>query len=556
MANRLGKAFRYVAEAYQYAASSIKSLNPMLRRVLFDATRTGSRGGDQGDVDFYLRLAATNPAVFGALTTIADRISDSELFIIQEKQGSEWIDLVEHPFSVVLRHPNSIMSGSLLLSDTAWWYKLLGNAYWFLVTDTPGYGPIREIWPLPADRVYPDPISMRISPVTGKPILDYNYTLGGMITLPGENIVHFRTANPFDAWRGLSPLSALQGNLKTDQAQVSWMGSYYGKGNAVPASVISLPANINDEDFEAVKQDIEEQFGGKRQTAVVRSGDFKVEVIQHSIADMQVIDHRKYSKQEVREVFKIPEGLTGATSGQSRLAAETALARDAIQPLINYFAETISRFALPLYDRDSDHLRCHPKNVIPQDIVLEISKYKTYGVDRTINENRHEQGLKAILLPAELAMFQVLYDYVPQGMIPTIAPVIVQKVAPPPAPAALPGTALVKPSNPMDDLIAHLSGGGQWQVSPPPQIGDNQNSQASMPGSRISGLPNAIDPIQQMLGNKAADGNKPLSDAEQDAMLFSMLNTYVKASASQDRKQLVLTALLYSMQQVDNQQEA
>ena len=534
-ANYLGKAMRYVTDAVAYASQSFKQgVNPMLRRVLFDSTRvSGSGVGEEGDVQFYLRLAATNPAVLSAITTIADRVNDSSLFTVQSRQqGAGWLDIEEHPFITLLRSPNSIMSGSLLLSDTTWWYKLLGNAYWFLVTDAPGQGRIHEIWPLPADRVHPDPTTMRISPITGKPILDYKYTLGSLITLPGENVVHFRTANPFDPWRGLSALSALQGTLRTDNAQSTWLGSYYGQGNAVPASVISLPPNISDEDFDAVKEDIKEQFGGKRQTAVVRSGDFKVEVIQHSIADMQVIDHKKHNAQEIRSVFKIPEGLSSATSGQSRLAAETALARDAVQPVLNYFAETFSLFVLRYYDNDASEIRCEAEDIVPQDEALQISKYKTYAVDRTLNENREEQGLKPIILQGDLARLQPLLDQVPQGMMAILSPLILQPAAP--AAPALP--SMPQPFRVIDG-----------QASAPRQLpGTPAQLPDSTPGYRISGLPDEIDPIQAMLG-------KGMSVSEKDAMLYTMLNQFVKGSdLDHDMLQMLMATLILTARDQDN----
>lgn len=530
--NALGQVMRYVTDAVVYAAQSFKAINPMLRRVLYDSTRL-SGGGEEGDVQYYLRLAATNPAVLSALSTISDRVNKSDNFKVQTRQkGADWVDFEEHPFITLLRNPNSIMPGSLLLSDTTWWYELLGNGYWFLVTDAPGMGRIHEIWPLPADRVRPDPTTMRISPITGKPILDYEYTMGSIIKLPGENVVHFRRANPFDMWRGLSPLSALQKTLITDNAQSTWLGSYYGKGNAVPASVISLPPTLSDEDFETVKRDIEEQFGGKRQTAVTRSGDFKIEVIQHSIADMQVIDHKRYNAQEIRSVYKIPEGLTNATSGQSRLAAETALARDAVQPLLDYFAEVFSLFIMRYYDTDASEIRVVAESVVPQDEALEINKYKTYAPDRTLNENREEQGLKPIVFTPQLAHLQPLLDQVPQSLVDTFAPLLMQSAAPQPAIGTTPYQVIE----------------GQRQLPPSraptgaPADGRAQLTDGT-PGYRQSGLPATLDPIEQMLG-------KALSANENDALLYTLLNQFIKTNQSTpEQMQMMTAALLFTLKE-------
>jgi len=539
--NILARGLRYVADAFKYA--TIPFINPLLRKILLDYTHVaGGSVGEEGDVAFYLRLAATNPAVFSAVTTIADRVTDTSLFEIKHRQGNEWTKVDDHPLPALLRRPNSLMSGSLLLSDCAWWYELLGNAYWFVVTDSPGRGPIREIWPLPADRVRPDPQTLRISPITGKPILDYNYQLGSIITLPGENVVHFRTANPFDPWRGLSKLSPLQANMRMDFAQLEWLGSYYGKGNAVPASIVSVPPTLSDPDFEAVVQDIQEQFGGKRQTAITRAGDIKVEVIQHSIADMQVVQHREKNAEEVRRVFKVPEGLNSAVSGQSRLAAETALARDAIQPLLNYMAETMTLVLLPFYGETGD-IKVEAKSVIPQDIAMEIAAYKAYAPDRPLNENRKKQELPPIRLTGKLAEFQQLLDEVPQGLLPVLSPILMPKAPAPglggPA-AAPPGIA---PAH--AQLFGAMTGGapppdqGGWSIAQPARLPGPSGADET-PGARLTGLPVALDPVQQMIGKSA------FTPGERDAALYKILNQYVKQADAEP--QPLLTALLYTLQ--------
>jgi HK97 family phage portal protein len=553
--NRLGRALRYVTDAVTYAGQSFKqSVNPVLRHILWDSTRmSGSSTGEDADVDFYLRLAATNPAVFGAVTTIADRINNSEFFTVERNDGNnEWSEIKHHPFITVLSRPNSIMSGSLLLSDAAWWYELLGNAYWFVVTDQPGFGEIREIWPLPADRVQPDPTTLRLSPITGKPILDYQYTLGSLIKLPGENVIHFRTANPFDPWRGLSKLSPLKENMRTSNAIFRWLGSFYEKGNAIPASIISLPPMLSDEDFEMVKQDIQDQFGGKRQTAVSRAGDLKVEVIGHSSTDMQVVEHQRFNKQEVREVFRIPDGLTSASSGQARLAAETALARDAIQPLLDYFAETFTIFALRFYERKSGDLRCKAKNVIPQDRALEVSEHKTYGADRTLNENRKVRGLPPLHFTGALAQAQQLLDEVPLGLMPIIAPLIVQKPAPA-APAAQPPVA-PPTARPADALLGALVGNQstQWRVAEKPQLPEFSQAQGDAPSYRVSGMPAAIDPIEEMLGGqKSVNPIEGLSAHERDALIYALFNQYASAAhpSADSQKSILLDTMLDALKE-------
>jgi hypothetical protein len=245
------------------------------------------------------------------------------------------------------------------------------------------------------------------------------------------------------------------------------------------------------------------------------------------------VEHQKFNKQEVREVYRIPEGLTAATSGQSRLAAETALARDAIQPLLDYFAETFTLFAMRFYEEGKRNtLRVKAKSVIPQDRALEISEYKSYGADRTINEGRQKQGLPPLKLTGKLAEFQQLLDEVPATLIQTLAPILTGggKTA-----GGLGGA-----------LPPQLAGGQPLQVrgsQPNAQLPDlqqtGQNGEDSDPGYRVSGLPTAIDPIQEMLGT-GKSALAALSNPERDAMLYALFNQGAKrADLTREQPELI-----------------
>lgn len=427
MATWLGRSIRYVTDSVKYGLDPfIKSAQAPFRDF-FRGISYQTGGSSSGDTLYYLRLAATNPYVFSCLTTIADRIKGDDLFIMQKRKGDEWIDQKDHPLPALLAKPNAIMPGSLLNSDTAWWYGLLGNGYWLLQTPNPGRAPITAIWPIPANLMQPEPSTIRRSPITGDVVIDYRYHLTGQI-LPGENIIHFRTANPSgDYWQGLAPLSALTDNLTTHAEKKGWLRSFFGKGNAVPTAIVSVPPTLSNEDFDDVVSSLEEQFGGKRRTAVVRSGDMNVQMLQQTMQEMTLIDSFKYDKEEVRGVYKIPDGLQLATSGKDRQAAETALARDVIQPLLDDFAAFIN-LGMVRYYEDPEEWRCIAKNVIPQDRELDIAETNAYAPFRTINEVRKSLKDEPLTYTGILAPLQPLLDQVPGIHMDIIAPILVAQI--------------------------------------------------------------------------------------------------------------------------------
>lgn len=472
-------------------ADTLRAPNPAYA-VLRSAARSGLQMGT-GDLEHYMRLAVTNPHVFAAVTTIADRVADWGNFKLQGKRDHEWIDVPDHPLLTLLNDPNDLMTGSFLLGDVPWTEPLQGNTYWFIVSEYPGAGKPTELWPLPVFRIRPRPDLLRLSAVTGKLVMDYEYMLDQSILLPGENVIHFRTNNPFSMWMGLSKLTALQMNLEDTYAEAHWLGTHFGEDNAIPAAIISLPPELDDDQFKVIEGDIREQFGGRRRTAITRAGSMEVEVIQHSIADMRVLEHMQYSASEVRRVFKIPEGLNEASSGQSRLAAEQALARDAIQPLCNHIADVLTHKLLPFYTYGKQQYRLVADDLVPADRALEVSEYSTYSAARTLNENREELGLKPLKLTGKLAELQVLLDQVPLHYAQHLLPLLTGGAA-----GGLPGLP------------------GQPQGAPNKKMGLSPQEQAL---------------VQAMVGREQPQAQAPLKAMEQEAALVAALNTLRRGRA-------------------------
>lgn len=418
MPNVLGRTLKYFFDAVYYARSdALKSHydNPLASRILLNASYA-ARSGNQANVEQFAQMAATNAAYSGSSDRIANRVSEANNIMVQMRRNTEWVDDPDHPFLTVLRSPNSFIPGNLLMSETSMAMYTHGNAYWYLVTDQIGIGPVREIWPLVAGKCYPDPLTLRRSAVTGKLTIDFRYNLGSPVLLPGENVVHFRTPNLFDYWQGLSKLTSIQDALKMDSGESRYLSSFFEDGNAVPNAIISVPSQLSDPELDTVRRDIEEQFGARRATAIARAGDLDVKILQHTIEEMKVLDGMEFNDKRIKNAMGVPDGLTNASSGTARLAAEIAFAKDAIQPLLNSMAAFINTTVTPLYD--SPHrMQIVAKNIIPQDSAMAVLEYNTYRDEDTINGNRKKLNLKPLKLTGKLAKYQPFLDEVPIELV-------------------------------------------------------------------------------------------------------------------------------------------
>lgn len=403
--NRLGALLRYFADAFSYAkATPSRNTEPgprnpapgLFRPQLESLAQQYYPTAEPVDAPALWRLAVLSPWLGPNLQLIANRLTAVPL-AIKHRQGERLEDIPNHPIERLLAAPNPLWPGALVWQYGIVWRLLRGNAYWFLATPTPGQGEPQEIWALDSSQVRPRPDLLHPGRgvFKGAPIIDYELTIQGRIhPLPGENVIHWRTPNPFDYWEGLSPLNAAAQGLQIDHNQADWLSSFYGEDNAVPTAIISLPPEIDDATFEAAKDQIREQFSQKRRSAVTRAGDLTVQVIEQALKDMEMVASREFNGKLLDRIYGIPEGLiSGALSGDSRLAAEIAFARNTIQPLLVSLASALDARLTP-YWLDPDLILVAP-DITPQDRSLDLQELTIHSPFLSLNEARERIGKPA-----------------------------------------------------------------------------------------------------------------------------------------------------------------
>jgi HK97 family phage portal protein len=427
--NRLGLALNYFAEAYRFASKAGAAITP--KRTVYGildelADEQKYKRAETADVNGAMRLAICSAWVYCAIRLIGDRISSAEARPqVKKRIGERLEDIHDHPFERLMNQPNSLMTTDYILRYLTAWAHLSGNAYLFIATLAPGVGEPEEIYPLPSNMIMPLPATKRISKLTGKPCIDYQYTINNKkIILPGENVVHIRFANPFDYWRGLSPLTASIADIRVDANEQQYMESFFGRDNAMPSGVISLPAEIGDIDFQTAVEQIRDQFGKKHKTAIIRAGDMDIKTISQTLQQMEMVNTRKFNREAIYTVFGIPEGLiTGGVSGDSRLSSEITFARNTVQPFLDMMCSELTANIAPYYGND---IVIAAPIIIPQDRSLKIQEYTTYSTDRTVNENRKELNLPPLDIPKKLVekfdceWLELMCEYVPVRLLPYV----------------------------------------------------------------------------------------------------------------------------------------
>lgn len=294
--------------------------------------------------------------------------------------------ITRHPFMKVLRRPNSYMGKTFLWQYTSAWFDLSGEAFWFLIYND--QGELTELWPMPSNE-------MDLKPGDGEQLIEYYIykTNGKEFHIDPNYICHLKTVNPFNIFRGLSPLIAAMMAIDMDLAMSMWNARLFTQDNVMPSAIINIkppdPSQpIDPADIEQLKNDLRDEYSAwQRKTAIVTSGDISVEKLEWSPIEIDFRGGRDLSKQEIFQIYGIPPGMmdSGATLGNVRLA-DQIFKEKTLWPTLVMFAEQITiQIMQPNYGEETELMF---KDVRPVNRQLELQEFSSATQVMEIDELR------------------------------------------------------------------------------------------------------------------------------------------------------------------------
>jgi HK97 family phage portal protein len=216
--------------------------------------------------DSYLINAWVNIAV-GILVRNIARAS-----FTLERGGDE---IKSGPLYELFRRPNEGLSRFDLWKETAAWWYLEGETFWWFGPDYAGGLP-RELYIL-------DPRRMR-NEVTGLGDINAAFTQKNSrwfystdtetIPILHDELIHFRDWNPWNSARGVNPLAALSLELEQDY-YANRANSQLLKHNAIPMGILKTEQTIRPEEADALERRWESKYGAvkaNRKIAVLGKG--------------------------------------------------------------------------------------------------------------------------------------------------------------------------------------------------------------------------------------------------------------------------------------------
>jgi HK97 family phage portal protein len=334
-------------------------------------------------------LAMKTSWVYSDVSLISGMASKVEWEVFEEEEEtaeSSPPQVYGHAWPKLWKRPNPFMGGKALMQFTIGSLLLAGESYWFLAPPRVGQG-LSEVWPM---------LPHRMAPIaSGSDFIShymYERVNGEPLKIPAENICFVRTYNPHNLRRGLSKLSAAQLAMESDYYASLYNRQWFGKKNAVPTHIISVPQGTQKSDFFRIRREIYDEFE-ERRSMVTRAGDIKVQSLSMSQRDMEYLSGREFSSKEIDRIFGIPEGFWRAIASEANARqAERVLIEQAVQPMLELVADEINTQVINRY-YEPPVVEVRPSNLIPRDRVLELREFRTYSPIMSVNEGRMERGL-------------------------------------------------------------------------------------------------------------------------------------------------------------------
>jgi HK97 family phage portal protein len=317
----------------------------------------------------YLAFASEGYSLNAVAKACIDKITSAlasvDLQVYKQDKKGNRRKLDTHPLLTLMNRPNPAMSGRQFLRGLGGNYLIGGNAFVVSPTVDPiRPQPPREMMLLPPEKVTVQP---------GKTILfpdryEYRDQNGGMETyavnqLTGMSpVLHFKTFNPLDPWRGLSPMVAAAFGIDVFNAGQKWNLSLLQSGARPTGALVVKNADgtsqtLSDDQYARLKTQIDDQMSGAANAGkpLLLEGGLEWQEMSINPKDMDFRESMLTMARFVAAVFGVPPQLVNIP-GESTYAnweqARTALWTDTVLPLLCTILEDFNRWFAPMFGED------------------------------------------------------------------------------------------------------------------------------------------------------------------------------------------------------------
>lgn len=250
------------------------------------------------------------PALWRCTQLISDTIGSLPLVAFRDG-----IRLTPNPS--ILAQPDRMSTRVDMLSSTVASLLIDGNAFWLLGDrDALGY-------PRQAVLLATDAVQIRTDGPT------VYYQVAGQV-YDQEDVLHIRGLTMPGNVRGMSIIEHHKRTLGIAIAGEDCASELYNAGG-LPVGVLEVDADITRDEADQLKAGWTEKNGGRNRTPAVLANGIRYKPLSFSASDLELIDARRYSAQQICTLMGVPHHMIGVAGASGNSLTYSNVTQDSIQ---------------------------------------------------------------------------------------------------------------------------------------------------------------------------------------------------------------------------------
>lgn len=331
--------------------------------------------------------------IYSCIDAIASSVSTTERHLFIDDGDGSPDEVFDDAILEPIKRANRLQSGSDVLYLISSQIDIHGKSYVWPRKNMRGY-PI-ELWVLDPTKVK-KAISKTEFP---HEIKGYVYQ-DGSVRVPFEvdEIIPIIRPNVFNQFEGISTIEKARKAAEMDLDAQDYNQNFFKKG-ARPDGILTTEEEINEDVFDRLKKQWQQYEGKDAKRTLVLEQGLKYQQLSLNQKDMDFIQSRKFSRDEILSIFKVPKSILGISDDVNRANAEAGeyiFAKYTILPRLSFIYEKFNQFYIPMFP-NSERKFLKFDNPVPEDVEkLSTIRMNEVNVLRTLNEARAEANLPAV----------------------------------------------------------------------------------------------------------------------------------------------------------------
>lgn len=335
------------------------------------------------------RMGYSNPYVYKCINVRAKAMGSIPWLLYRGEKEVE-----DHPLLKLLSRPNPRDGGSRFIQDLVGYKLLNGNAYIYAPPVTRTYP--RELYALRPD------MTQLIEGDAQHPVAGYQFSgRHGSMRIAPEDVLHWKSFNPLDELRGMSPLLAAALSVQMNSDARAWDVALLQNGGK-SSGTVTTDGQLTDKQRKSLQAQLKAKHSGPRNAGkiMVMEGGMHWEQMGMTAVEMDWIEGLKISSREICIALDVPPELAGDSANKTYSnyqEARKALYMETIVPDICDLRDELNRWLVPKFgggdlylDFDKDGIDALAENRNELWTRLNATSWLT------INEKREAAGYEPI----------------------------------------------------------------------------------------------------------------------------------------------------------------